>query len=113
MNLDEIYPSTANNLKAADLQGREVKCIIESNEIVKFDNGNKVVLKFKGKEKGLVLNKTNANKIGAAHGMSPDAWKGKEIILYPDTTQFNGSMVDCIRVRPVLPVSEGDSEIPF
>ena len=107
--LDDLYPSKSQNLKAEDLQGHEVKVSIESNEVAEFDNGNRLVLKFKGKEKGLVLNKTNAMKIADAYGDDPDNWAGKEIIIYPDKTDYQGKMVDCLRVR--IPASLEDA--PF
>lgn len=99
MKLDEVYPSNSEHLKAADLNGGQAKVIIESIDIAKFDNGNKIVLKFKGKDKTLVLNKTNAKKIGEYYSDNIDGWIGEEIIIYPDKTDFQGKMVDCLRVR--------------
>ena len=113
-NVNDMYPSNSQYLKADDLQKREVKVIIDYNEIAEFDNGKKVVLKFEGKEKGLTLNKTNAMKIADAYGEDVEGWKGKEIIMYPDKTDFGGKMVDCIRVRIPLEVADEFSDpIPF
>jgi len=110
MNLNEIYPSKSDHLKAADLKGSSVKCVIESMDIAEFDNGNKAVLKFKDKDKTLVLNKTNARKIGEYYGEDTDGWMGKEIVVYPDKTEFNNNMVDCLRVRIE---SEPEIDVPF
>jgi len=115
-NVNEMYPSSSQYLKADDLKNREVTVTIASNEIAEFDNGKKVVLKFSGKEKGLTLNKTNAMKIADAYGDDVEGWKGKEIIMYPDKTDFGGKMVDCIRVRmPLQSAGGGDfsDDIPF
>lgn len=112
-NIDEVYVSTSNALKAEDLRGNEVKVIISGSEMKQFDNGKKIILSFKDKEKTLVLNKTNARKIGDKFGNNTDDWNGKEIILYPDKTEFQGKLVDCIRVRPSLPVADFDDDIPF
>ena len=110
----EMYPSTSQYLKADDLKNREHKVKIASHEVAEFDNGNKVVLKFDGKEKGLTLNKTNAMKIADSYGDSVESWVGKEIIMYPDKTDFGGKMVDCIRVRiPLESADELDDSIPF
>ncbi len=110
---EELYPSKGSNLKADDLKGTEAKVVIESNEVAEFDNGKKLVIRFKGKEKGLVLNKTNAMKIFDAFGDNPDDWKGKEIIIYPDKTLYQDSMVDCLRVRIPTKVADLDDDIPF
>lgn len=113
--IDDIYPSkTSNHLKASDLQGREFKAEIASFEIVDFDDGKKLVLTFKGKEKTLVMNKTNAKAIEATFGEDPTSWAGKNIFIYPATTEYNNQTVPCIRVRPELPVADDlNNDIPF
>lgn len=112
-NVNEMYPSNSQYLKASDFQGREIKVTIASNEVAEFDNGKKVVLKFQGKDKGLTLNKTNAMKIADAYGEDIEAWVGQEIIMYPDKTDFGGKMVDCIRVRIPPKGGDFDDDIPF
>jgi len=43
-----------------------------------------------------------------------EAWIGKEITLRPDKTNYQGNLVDCLRVDSVLPNQEdGDKNIPF
>ena len=69
-------------------------------EEVGRDKDTKPVLYFKGKEKGLVLNKTNSRTITKIIGTEEtEDWTGREIVLYPTETEFAGEMVDCIRVR--------------
>jgi hypothetical protein len=58
---------------------------------------------FEGKEKGLVLNKTNAKTVAALYGPITEQWIGKQITLYPTQTQMGGETVDCIRIRPQIP----------
>ena len=73
-------------------------------------------LSFVGKEKGLAVNKTNANIIAQNVGSDDlDDWIGREIILYPTRVDFGGQMVDAIRVKEQIPeVADGpDDEIPF
>lgn len=103
MNINDIYASSSKYLKAADLQSTRVTVEIESFSIdtMKSDEGEKkqVVLSFKGKEKVLGLNKTNAERIAAHSGsFDPNDWIGAKIKLVPSTTQFQGREVDCIRV---------------
>lgn len=111
MKMSNSFPSKF--LRADDLQGKEVRVTLDRcvYEDVSGDGENKPVLYFQGKKKGLVLNKTNATKLSAAYGDESDDWDGKEAVLYPDSTQFQGRMVDCIRIR--VPAQQADpSEAP-
>lgn len=98
MEISSVF--SGDTLKAADLQGHEPTVIIASVEQKKFDNGNKLVIKFEGKKKSLVCNKTNANRIAYVYGTNTDGWIGKEITLFTDLVDFQGSTVEAIRVRP-------------
>jgi hypothetical protein len=57
------------------------------------------VLFFREEEKGLVLNKTNTTIIAKLYGDDTDDWVGKPVTLYATEVQFQGDMVDAIRVR--------------
>jgi hypothetical protein len=111
MKISSAFPSKF--LKAEDLQKREVKVVIDRIILEDLGDEEKPIAYFQGKQKGLVLNKTNASKIAAALGDDTDEWEGKEIILYPDVASYQGRMVDCIRVRvPAAPAEDG-GEAPF
>lgn len=100
-NIQDAFPS--KYLKAADLQGRDVVVTMDhvDFEPVGQERRMKAVLYFQGKDKGLVLNKTNANRITEITGSAlTEEWRGHRIRLFPTETQFGGDMVDCIRVRP-------------
>jgi hypothetical protein len=101
MNLNEMFPSRF--LKAADLQGRRMRLRVShvACELLEGSSGKeqKAVLHFAGKDKALVLNKTNALEIGGAYGQETDDWRGREVVLFPTRTQFGAKMVDCIRVE--------------
>ena len=113
--VSEFFDS--KHLAAADLGGKEHKLIIERTDFAEFKDGNKPVLFFSGRKKGMVLNKTNASKLRNQYGDEMNDWAGKEVIIYPDTVDFQGQMVACIRLRPVLPQAQGndfkDSDIPW
>src|ERR1041384_3437644 len=94
----DVFPS--NYIKAADLQGRQVRVLMANVEMEKIGDDEKPVLYFHGKEKGLVLNRTNWNNIALAYGDESDEWEGKTLVLFPATTDFQGRTVDCVRVRP-------------
>jgi hypothetical protein len=97
MRSNEAFPS--KYLKHQDLNGRAVAVTIKDVEQHTLNGEPKHVLFFKGKEKGLVLNRTNWDLIEETHGDSDD-WPGKQIILAPDRTKYQGRRVECIRVRP-------------
>lgn len=122
MNMDVNTVFSGDSLKAADLQGREIPVIISQIEMKKFDNGNKLVLRFEGKKKTLVCNKTNAKRIASMYGSNTDQWVGNEITLYTDQVEFQGDLVDAIRVKVIKKggtapkhsqTSSMDDEIPF
>jgi hypothetical protein len=97
MKVSEAFPS--QYLKAADLNGRNVTLTIKNVDLETIGDDRKPVAYFEGKEKGLVLNKTNANTIAFAYGDDMDEWRGGEIIIFPTTTDFQGRTVDAIRVK--------------
>lgn len=91
-------------IKAEDLQGRAVMVTIES--VVLEDLGKdgksekKLVARFHGKDKSLILNRTNADALAYAFNTENyDHWRGP-VILYPDTTMYGGKRVACVRVKP-------------
>ena len=118
MNINDVYQSTSNFLRAADLHGSTVRVIISEIGQHTFDEGKpsqktQVVLSFKDKEKRLGLNMTNARVIADQLGDDTDNWVGKEIKLYPTKTDFGGEQVDCIRIVQEMPPENENDEIPF
>lgn len=124
MKMSSAFPS--DFLKAADLQGQNVKVIMGEVQMKEIGDDKKPVLYFQGKNKGLVLNKTNSKKIVEAYGDDTDGWAGRELILFEAMVDFKGDTVAAIRVRvpqvkdqPSGPVrnaasrAELDDEIPF
>ena len=97
MKISEEFPS--KYLKAADLQGKEVRVIMSNVEKEKLGDDNKLVLYFKGKEKGVVLNKTNSNTISDAYGDDTDDWVDQPLILFSVMVDFQGKVGPAIRCR--------------
>jgi arabinogalactan endo-1,4-beta-galactosidase len=127
MKISSAFPS--KYLRAADLDDRQVKVAISQITMEEVGTGEepKPVLYFEGKDKGVVLNKTNASTIAAVYGDDTDDWIGAEIILFGAMVDFQGRSVAAIRCkipprkpaskpqispdpRPVDPI---DDEIPF
>ena len=99
-----LHPS--RYLCAADLRGKDATVVIEkvfADDLPlegKSETKRGVILRFKGKQKALVANKTNLKTIAELHGPYTSDWLGKAITLFPTTTRFGRSTVECIRVRP-------------
>jgi hypothetical protein len=99
MKIGEVFPS--KYLKAADLQGRNVTVEIKHVELeeVGSDRETRPVIYFVGKDKGLVLNKTNADVIGAIAGDETDDWVGVKIVLFETMASFQGKPMPAIRCK--------------
>jgi hypothetical protein len=99
MNIDEIYGS-GDYLKAADLKGKEHTLTIAAVETKAFNDGTKIIIRFEGAKKHLVVNKLNAKRIGFIAGKNAEHWPGKKITLFSELTDFRGEPVQAIRVKP-------------
>lgn len=100
-NINDVFP--AKYLKAHDLQGREPVVTIDRVEFEPVGRGRemKPVVYFVGKDKGIVLNKTNANKIIEITGSAEtDEWPGTALKLYTTEADFGGETYDVIRIKP-------------
>ena len=95
--ISEAFPSTY--VKAVDLKDRTVRVTMDRVVMEDVGGDHKPVLYFQGKERGLVLNKTNANNISQAYGDDTDGWQGGEIELFPTMVDFQGRTVAAVRVR--------------
>lgn len=106
MKIGAAFPSTY--LKAADLQGRACAAIMSRVMMEEIGGEHKPVLYFDGHERGIVLNKTNSSIIADMYGDETDDWTGKRIVLYPARVEFQGKIVDAIRVKleVVQPVAQ-------
>jgi hypothetical protein len=98
MNINAAFPSAY--LKAADLNGQRVTVTMSHVKEEKIGEDKRPVLYFQGKEKGIVLNKTNANSIASAYGFDTEDWTGQRIEIFPMDVEFQGKMVEAIRVKP-------------
>lgn len=97
-NIDDAFPS--KYLKASDLHGGAVKLTIADVKWETIGDERKLIVYFNGTDKGLVLNKTNANRIAFMHGKDYDTWGGKVIEAYQDMVEMQGRTVEAVRVRP-------------
>ena len=100
MNINDAFPS--KYLKAADIKGSPpISVVIRQvvmEDIGADDKAEKPVIYFEGKDKGVVLNKTNGNMIAHTYGPETEGWLGKPILLRCEAVPFKGQVVDSIRV---------------
>ena len=97
MNINQLYPS--KYISAPDITS-PVRVTIRSLAIEDLGDGqHKPALYFVNKEKGLILNKTNALIMAVSLGDESDQWIGKQIELFTEMKQFQGKLVQGISVR--------------
>lgn len=105
-NIGEIYQSNSDFLKADDIGNNFWTATISAVDMKSFDDGSrKLLIMFHELDKGLVLNKTNADMIGSLYGPNTDAWLGKQVMLFTAPVDYQGKKVNAIRVR--APASNG------
>lgn len=123
MKSSDIFPS--KYLRAADLGDKEPIVTIDRVEMETLGDDRKPVVYFRGKDKGLVLNKTNFNAIAEISGEDDtDSWAGVKVKLFTAKVEFQGKRVPAVRIdepseakarKPAPePVDEEDPDtIPF
>jgi hypothetical protein len=107
MNVNEAFPS--KYIKASDIGDKAVTVTIEKITVEDVVQGQKkeekIVLHFRGKDKGLVCNKTNASTIAKLYGDETEDWIGQRITLVSREVEFQGESVMAIRVSLKKPAS--------
>ncbi len=132
MNTDKMFPS--KYLKAGELpEEGTLPVTIEKITIEEIgpNKDKKPVIHFEELDKALVCNKTNANTIAKlTSSKETDDWIGVKINLYRAEVEFQGEMIEAIRIsikkasspKPHAPVNineqsnptnTDDDEIPF
>lgn len=109
MRMNDVFPSTY--LKADDIpKGAAANVRIDRVEKEELGQGKdkevKPVMYFVGREKGLVMNKTNWQMVAYAYGDESDDWHGQPVQIVRDMTTFGGKPVECLRLR-IPPAANG------
>ena len=96
MNINTVFSS---HLRSEDIGTARPVVTIERIEVEKVGEDTKPVLYFAGKDKGLVLNRTNSNTIIDLLGTpETEEWIGCRILLYVTKVEFQGKRVPAIRI---------------
>lgn len=115
MKLSELHPS--RYLAADDLDGDTPavisRIVFESMKKKDGKEEEKPVIFFKGVQKGMVLNKTNATRIGQMHGDETDQWIGKKITLTVESVDAFGETKWAIRVKATPPAPSAGKPSAF
>jgi hypothetical protein len=122
MKAADIFPG--KYLRAADIHGKEPIVKIDRVAIETLGDESKPVLYFHGKEKGVVMNKTNWDAVVELTGEDDsDAWQGAKVRLVVRKVDFKGKRVDSIRIEeatakkrepePVIEDDDQEDPIPF
>lgn len=100
-DINEIYKSNSDNIKAEDIGNNMWTMTIKSADVKSFDNGaeRKLVLAFQEWDKQLPLNITNARAIADLYGHNSNDWIGKQIMLFSMPVKFQDRMVNAVRIR--------------
>ena len=102
MKVSEVRSTEGKYLKSETLQGRRVTVVIASYQREILGQGSdakeKTVLYFQGKEKGMVINRVNEDRLVDMFGDEMDDWVGREIVLGVERTQFQGKTVNGLRI---------------
>lgn len=117
LNGKEIFES--DWIGAADLQGRDALVEIEKVEKAEVFNPKtnkksyKLALRFKGKVKGFICNRTNATSISKVTGKKEASlWVNQKITLYPTTCKVGRETEPCLRVRETAPSQSSAAQQP-
>lgn len=102
MKISSAFPS--NYLKATDFEGGDQTLTIKGVQIENVGGQGKKeekpVVYFREVDKGLILNKTNANTIEKLlKSDDTDEWLGSQITIGESEIEFQGEMMMGIRVR--------------
>ena len=126
MKGNAVFPG--KYLRADDLGGKEPVVTVSHIKIETLGEDSKPVLYFAGKERGLVLNKTNWSALVDVTGEEDsDDWEGKKVKLVVRKVEFQGKRVPAIRIegangqphKPAPPVDnldepdDDEDPIPF
>lgn len=112
MRIKQAFPSKFIN--ADDIGSARPTVIIADVKMEEVsDNEMKPVVYFHGKQKGMVLNKTNAEMIAHLYGDETDNWRGQPVDLYTTMVTFGNKSQLGIRVMATVPQMPAHGSAPL
>ena len=114
VDMTQYAGKESNYLKAGDLNGKNPTLVIESIELVEFDNDNgketKPAISFVGAKKSMVLNATNTEKLVRKFGADSNQWSGKSVML---GTEYYAKFDRDGLILTALDTEDPNDDIPF
>jgi hypothetical protein len=115
MDMSKYAGKESQYLKAGDLGGKNPRLIVSKVSLVEFENDGKREVKpainFEGKEKAMVLNATNTERMIRKFGADSDSWIGKSVLL--GTEYYPKFDREGLTLQPLDISDDPDDEIPF
>ena len=117
VDMSRFGQSDSKDLKAADFKGQNLKVVISAVEVREYPEKDgqpanaKPVISFEGKQKGLVVNPSNAKILNDAYGKQDSDWVGHEIGL--STKEYDNYPTGWIITPLDVEGPDFDDEIPF
>jgi hypothetical protein len=109
MRISQAFPS--KYLKAEDIGNQRWTLTIRTVVMEDVgDNENKPIVYFSELEKGLVLNKTNAEMAVQLYGDDTDRWAGGHVEMYATPVMYGGKSTMGLRIMappPQMPAHQG------
>lgn len=96
-------------LEGDAIAGRDEDLVLIVRDVVEIEIPTqrgpevKVLLRFEGTSKGLILNKTNAQTLWELYGRKTEGWHGKRVALYTEQVVVNRRTFNAIRIRETAP----------
>ena len=108
------YTGSDLYLKAEDIGASQPELVIEKVEVETFgsddEREHKLALYFKGKDKGIVSNKTNTKRLVESFGAETDKWVGRKIRASQNHTPLGiGFTLTAVTAKP----DDFNDDIPF
>jgi hypothetical protein len=106
---------TANELQS---KGRVTAQITKAEvEVIGQDQTQKLVLSLQSRggqpwPRRLVLNKTNGLILQSAYGDDTDAWLSRQIEIWSEPVQYQGRIVQGVRLAPATSTGNGATAVP-
>lgn len=98
INMNDAFPSKW--LKADDVDGMIIVTIRDVTIESIGDDERKPVVWFNEFDKGMVMNKTNANNVSGCYGPDSDSWIGRQMELTTAMVDFQGRSTRALRLYP-------------
>lgn len=109
----ELFPYIEGSMLAGKGQvAMTIKDVIKEDVGSQRGEETKVIMRFVEKDKGLILNKTNAKMLVELYGRETNEWRGKRIYLYAKFGKWFGEERYGVRISDKIPPPKNGQSAP-